>query len=71
MFVPNLLLEPKSLFALVLSRHPSANLMAIANVDGNVGHLFAKTKIPTVIATERLEDSSKVDVEVENPKECS
>jgi hypothetical protein len=45
--------------------------MAIANVDGNVGHLFAKTKIPTVIATERLEDSSKVDVEVENPKECS
>jgi hypothetical protein len=61
----------KTVFALVLSKHPSVNLMAIANADGNVGHLFAKAKIPTTIAIERLEDSSKVDDEVENPEERS
>jgi hypothetical protein len=58
-------------FALVLLRHPSTNLMAIANADGNVGHLFAKAKIPAAIAIERLEDSSKVGDEVENLEERS
>jgi hypothetical protein len=53
-------------FALVLSKHPSANLMAIANADGNVGHLFAREKIPAAITIERLEDSSKVDDEAKN-----
>jgi hypothetical protein len=53
----------KTAFALVLSKHPSANLMAIENADGNVGHLFAKANIPTAVAIERLEDSSKVDDE--------
>jgi hypothetical protein len=56
-------------FALVLSKHPSANLMAIANADGNVGHLFAQAKIPAAIAIEMLEDSSKADDEAKNPKE--
>jgi hypothetical protein len=28
----------------MLSRHPTANLMSIANADGNVGHPFAKKK---------------------------
>ena len=50
----------KSAFALVLSKHPSADLMAIANSDGNVGHIFAKTQIPATIVIDRLEDSSKV-----------
>ena len=56
-------------FALVLSRHPSANLMAIANADGNIGHLFAKAKIPAAIVIERLEDSSKADEEARIPEE--
>jgi hypothetical protein len=55
-------------FALVLSRHPSANLMAIANADGNVGNLFSKTKVPAAIAIERLEDSSKVNEEARIPE---
>jgi hypothetical protein len=58
-------------FALVLSRHPSADLMAIANADGNVGHLFAKAKIHAAIAIERLEDSSKVHDGAQNPEELS
>jgi hypothetical protein len=58
-------------FALVLSRYPSTNLMAIANADGNVGYLFVKAKIPAAIAIDRLEDSSKVDDEAKNPEEKS
>jgi hypothetical protein len=50
----------KSAFALVLSKHPSADLMAIANADGNIGHLFSKTQIPAAIIIDRLEDSSRV-----------
>jgi hypothetical protein len=42
--------------------------MAIANADGNVGHLYAKVKVPAGIAIERLLDSSKVGDEVENPE---
>jgi hypothetical protein len=61
----------KSAFALVLSRHPSANLMAIANADGNVGHIFAMAKIPAAIAIDRLEHGSKVDEEAKNPEEKS
>jgi hypothetical protein len=45
--------------------------MAIANADGNVGHLFAKAKIPAAIAIERLEDSSKADEEARIPEEKS
>ncbi|KAK1618776.1 hypothetical protein QYE76_024293 [Lolium multiflorum] len=50
-------------FALVLSKHPSANLMAIANADGSVGHLYSKTRVPAAIAVERLEENSKVNDE--------
>jgi hypothetical protein len=66
-----LIVGAEIVFALVLSRHPTRNLMAIANADGNIGHYFAKAKIHAVIAIERLEDASKEDVEVENPAECS
>jgi hypothetical protein len=45
--------------------------MAIANADGNVGHLFAKAKTPAAIAIERMEDSSNMGYEVENPDERS
>jgi hypothetical protein len=45
--------------------------MVIANADGNVGHLFAKTKIPAAITIERLEDSSKVHDGAQNPEELS
>jgi hypothetical protein len=58
----------KTTFALVLLKHPSVDLMAIANADGNVGHLFAMAKIPDAIAIDRLEDSSKVDDEAKTPK---
>jgi hypothetical protein len=58
-------------FALLLSRHPSTDLMAIANADGNVVHLFAKAKISADIAIERLEDSSKADDGAQNPEELS
>jgi hypothetical protein len=34
----------KAAFALVFLRHPSANLMAIANVDGDVGHFFPRQR---------------------------
>jgi hypothetical protein len=55
-------------FALVLSKHPSANLMAIANADGNVGLLYSKARVPAVIAIERLEGSSKVNEEARIPE---
>jgi hypothetical protein len=59
----------KSAFALVLLRHPSADLMEIANTDGDVGPLFPKTEIPATIVIERLEDSSKAVEEAEAPEE--
>jgi hypothetical protein len=53
-------------FALVLSKHPSANLMAIANADGDVNRLYPAVKVPASIVIERLENSSKVDAPVES-----
>jgi hypothetical protein len=50
----------QSAFTLLLSKHPSVDLMAIANADGDVGHLFAKAHIPSTIVIDRLEHSSKV-----------
>jgi hypothetical protein len=58
-------------FALVLSKHPSTDLMVIANADGKVGRFYPIVKVPTSIAIERLEDSSKVDDEVKIPEEQS
>jgi hypothetical protein len=55
----------KAAFALVLLRHPSANLMAIANTDGDVGHLLPEAEIPATIVIERLEDSSNAVEEAE------
>jgi hypothetical protein len=50
----------QSAFALLLSKHPSIDLMAIANADGDVGHLFAKAHIPSTIVVDRMEQNSKV-----------
>jgi hypothetical protein len=61
----------KSAFSLVLLRHPSANLMVIANADGDVGYLFPEAEIPATIVVERHEDSSKAVEEAEVPKEKS
>jgi hypothetical protein len=43
--------------------------MAITNADGDVSRFYRIVKVPTSIVIERLEDNSKVDVEVEIPKE--
>jgi hypothetical protein len=50
----------QSAFALLLSKHPVIDLMAVANADGDVGHLFERAHIPSTIVTDRLEQSSKV-----------
>jgi hypothetical protein len=64
-----LLAGAESAFAFVLSKHLSLNLMAIANADGDVSQFYPAVKVPTSIVIERLEDSSKVDVQVEIPSE--
>ncbi|KAK1683864.1 hypothetical protein QYE76_044712 [Lolium multiflorum] len=53
------------------NKHPSADLMAIANADDDVGHLFAKAHIPATIVIERLEDSTKAVEEAKIPEEES
>jgi hypothetical protein len=59
----------KAAFALVLVRHPSTDLMTIANADGELGLLYPKVEVPATIVIERLEDSSIVAEEVEAPQE--
>jgi hypothetical protein len=41
--------------------------MAIANADGNLSQFYPSVKIPASIVIERLEENSKVDVQVEIP----
>lgn len=60
-----LLAGAESAFAFVLSKHPSLNLMEIANADGDVSRFYPAVKVPASIIIERLEDSSKVDVPAE------
>jgi hypothetical protein len=62
-----LLAGAESSFAFVLSKHPSLDLMAIANVDGDVSRFYPAVKVPAFIVIDRMEDSSKVDVPVEIP----
>ncbi len=38
--------------------------MAIANTDGDVAQFYPAVKVPASIVIERLEDNSKVDVEI-------
>jgi hypothetical protein len=45
--------------------------MAIANADGDVGHLFPEAEIHATIVIERLKDSSKAVEEAEIPEEKS
>jgi hypothetical protein len=60
-----LLVGAETAFAFVLSNYPSLNLMAIANADGDVSRFYPSVKIPASIVIERLEENSKVDVQVE------
>ena len=62
-----LLAGAESAFAFVLSQHPSLDLMAIANADGDVSRFYTSVKVPASIVIDRLEDSSKVDVPIEIP----
>jgi hypothetical protein len=62
-----LLAGADSAFAFVLSKHPSLDLMAIANADGDVSRFYAAMKVPAFIVIDRLEDSSKIDVPAEIP----
>jgi hypothetical protein len=62
-----LLAGPESTFAFVMSKHPYLDLIAIASADGDVSWFYPAVKVPALIVIERLEDSSKVDVQVENP----
>jgi hypothetical protein len=59
----------KAAFALVLVRHPSADLMTIANIVGDLGPLYPKVEVPAAIVIERLEGSSIAAEEVEAPQE--
>jgi hypothetical protein len=43
--------------------------MATANADGDTGRFYPKVKVPASNVIERLEDRSKVDVEVNIPEE--
>jgi hypothetical protein len=54
----------QSAFALLLSKHPAIDLIAVANAEGDVDHLFDKAFIPSSIVADRLERSSKVDEKV-------
>ena len=62
-----LLAGAETAFAFVLSKHPSLNLMAIANADGDVSQFYPAVKILASIVIERLEDSSMLDVQVQIP----
>jgi hypothetical protein len=66
-----LIAQAKAAFALALLRHPSENLMTIANAHGDVGHIFPEAEIPSTIVVERLEDRSKAVEEAEVPEEKS
>jgi hypothetical protein len=56
-----LLAGAESAFAFVLSQHPSLDLMAIANADGDVSQFYPAVKVPASIVIDRLEDSTEVD----------
>lgn len=64
-----LLAGAESAFAFVLSQHPSLDLMAIANADGDVSQFYPAVKIPASIVIDRLEDSTEVDDPVGIPQE--
>jgi hypothetical protein len=65
----HLLAGAESAFAFVLSQHPSLDLIAIAQADGNISQFFPAVKIPASIVVDRLENSTEVDDTVGIPHE--
>jgi hypothetical protein len=61
-----LLAGAEKTFAFVLLKNPTANLMAIANANGDVSQCYPAVKVPASIVIERLEDNSKVDAPAES-----
>jgi hypothetical protein len=59
----------KAAFALVLVCHPSADLMTIANADGDFEPCYPKVEVPAAIIIKRLEESSAAAEEIEAPHE--
>jgi hypothetical protein len=64
-----LLAGAESAFAFVLSQHPSLDLMAIANADGDISQFYPAVKITTSIVIDWLEDNTEVDDPVGIPQE--
>jgi hypothetical protein len=64
-----LLAGAESAFAFVLSQHPSLDLEAIAQDDGNISQYFLVVKTPASIVVARLENSTEVDGIVGIPHE--
>ncbi|KAK1652567.1 hypothetical protein QYE76_070372 [Lolium multiflorum] len=58
----------KFTLALVLARYPSAGLLSIANVTGDLEALYPKVLLPANIIVDRLEKDSKVPEEKETPQ---
>ncbi|KAK1693799.1 hypothetical protein QYE76_010496 [Lolium multiflorum] len=58
----------KFTLALVLARYPSAGLLSIANVTGELEALYPKVLLPANIIVDRLERDSKVPEEKETPQ---
>jgi hypothetical protein len=54
----------QSAFALLLAKHPTIDLMAVVNAEGDVNHLFDTTFIPSCIVADKLEHNSKVDEKI-------
>ncbi|KAK1696206.1 hypothetical protein QYE76_012903 [Lolium multiflorum] len=58
----------KFTLALVLARYPSAGLLSIANVTGDLEALYPKVLLPANIIVDRLEKDSKVPEEKGTPQ---
>jgi hypothetical protein len=56
------------MLALVLARYPSAGLLSIANVTGDLEALYPKVLLPANIVVDRLEEDSRVPEERGTPQ---
>jgi hypothetical protein len=52
-----LIAEAESAFAFILSQHPSFDLIAIANADGNIRQFYTAIKTHASIVIARLENN--------------
>ena len=64
-----LLAGARAALPLVLVYHPSADLLAIANVVGQLGLLYPRVDLPAAIVVERLEGASVTTEEKMTPQE--